>query len=149
MNNRAKILTFGIAAIMLVIGIAIGSIAFPMTNTETTTQLFSITAIGSIVHPSTSTAKTVTEEVIVQQTVFGNAYAYASCTGAIGTVSFGNSTTTTITLLNQGTTASSRNGSNIEQTVTITTTSFINNFTHTQRFSVTTSSSVTQCPTFS
>src|SRR5208283_1448102 len=44
MNNRAIILTFGVAAIMLVIGAAISSVAFPMTRTETITQRTTISS---------------------------------------------------------------------------------------------------------
>ena len=52
--------TVGVAVIMLVIGVAIGSVAFPMTKTETTTQLSSVTT-------------TVTQNLISQTTIYTNA----------------------------------------------------------------------------
>ena len=64
MNNgnsrRGVLLILGVAAIMLVIGVAIGSVAFPLTKIETTTQLSSITT-------------TVTQNLISQTTIYMNA----------------------------------------------------------------------------
>src|SRR5271169_1007994 len=43
-GSRSAIpITIGVAAIMLVVGVALGSIAFPVTKTETTTQLSTVT----------------------------------------------------------------------------------------------------------
>jgi hypothetical protein len=64
----------GIALVMLVIGVALGSIAIPMTKTETTTQLSSITTTvtQNLIRPTTTTltlnnsysAYTITEKII-------------------------------------------------------------------------------------
>lgn len=48
MNNRnANLTILGVAVITLVIGVALGSVAFPMTKTETTTQVSTMTATQS------------------------------------------------------------------------------------------------------
>ena len=51
MNNgnkrRGVPLIFGVAVIMLVIGVALGSVVFPMTKTETTLQLSTVTTTTS------------------------------------------------------------------------------------------------------
>ena len=61
MGNRTVILTTtGVAAIMLVIGMALGSFTFPMTKTETTTQLTggttTVTQMSVVSQTSVSTA---------------------------------------------------------------------------------------------
>ncbi len=50
MSKRTTILTMvGVAVIMLVIGVALGSVAFPMLKTETTTQESNVTATQTLV----------------------------------------------------------------------------------------------------
>ena len=58
-NRRPVILrTVGVAIVMLVIGVALGSAAFPMIKTETTLQLSTVTFTTSSTQTTTTTATT-------------------------------------------------------------------------------------------
>src|SRR5271157_6260833 len=66
MNNRKAILTtLGVAVVMLVMGVAIGSIAFPATKTQTVTNLSTQTAV-MISRNSSSNYEIETEIILLQ-----------------------------------------------------------------------------------
>ena len=71
--NHSNILTvFGIAVIMLVIGVAIGSVAFPMTKTETMTQLSNVTATQTLVRNVSQTVTQTQLDIIPCTSVYPN-----------------------------------------------------------------------------
>ena len=85
---------------MLVIGVALGSVVFPMTKTETTTQLSSVTTIvtQTEVHLSTyennEFPETISEKILVNNVGYITEYVFGNCTEVAGTVSLSQTNTT-------------------------------------------------------
>ena len=71
MNQGKFAATVGVAVIMLVIGAAIGSVAFPVTRTETTTALSTITStISAVSYVTTLAFSSCTTEITINSTQY-------------------------------------------------------------------------------
>ena len=58
MNNSEIVELLGVAVIMLVIGVALGSVAFPFTKTLTTKQVNTVTSTQTVVSLVTTSVYT-------------------------------------------------------------------------------------------
>ena len=80
-GNRTTILTIvGVAVIMLVIGVAIGSVAFPMTKTDTIKRKTTITETQTVIDMITQTQPLVTGETTYAQNITYELMSSISCT---------------------------------------------------------------------
>jgi len=92
--------TVGVAIIMLVIGVALGSVAFPLTKIGTTTQLSTVTTIVAqtkvllSTYENNESPETISEEVLVNYIVYITENIYGNCTEYAGTVSLSQTNTT-------------------------------------------------------
>ena len=80
--HHGLFLTIGVAVIMLVIGVAIGSVAFPLNKTETKTQTSTSTMTATISITRSYPQETITEIIIERSGIIGGA---AFCEGNLST----------------------------------------------------------------
>ncbi len=105
MEKNAAILSIvGVAAIVLVLGVALGSVIFPTTTTETirTGYVSTQTVTQTVVQVSTlhDDQETITKQVIVQYVGSYNVYVFGNCTTGGGTLAAFPTTTTSYILPN-------------------------------------------------
>jgi hypothetical protein len=89
MKSSTILYLVGVAAVMLVIGTALGSIAFPMTKTETTTFLTSVTSTQTSTMTLISYVSgqyTITEEILQGSFATLTVYTSGNCTEFAGGV---------------------------------------------------------------
>ncbi len=84
---RGSTILFGVAVIALVIGTALGSFAFPVTKTETTTQTISTTASTSATVTQTISVTTIVSQNVTQTETVNASSATTTSTSVVCSIS--------------------------------------------------------------